>query len=269
MDELSTYNKTRWEALAQANVVFSRPALNLTAAGARQLLDPQKLMGDVADKQVLCLASGGGQQSVAFALLGAQVTVFDFAETQLQRDRDAAAHYGFAIHLVQGDMRDLSCFAENSFDVVWQPPSINYVPDVCRVFGEVARVLRHGGLYHLDCDNPFSMGLDERDWNGAAYPLNRPYADGVEVERANPCWEVWDEEGNCIMMPAPRQFRHTLGTVVNGLIQQDFMILGLWEETGANLEAAPGTWDQFVRVAPPIFSLWSRYCPDLLPVVSI
>ena len=40
---------------------------------------------------VLCLAAGGGQQSVAFALLGANVTVFDLSETQLEHDRLAAA----------------------------------------------------------------------------------------------------------------------------------------------------------------------------------
>ena len=35
---------------------------------------------------VLCLACGGGQQSVALALLNANVTVFDLSEGQLDRD---------------------------------------------------------------------------------------------------------------------------------------------------------------------------------------
>src|SRR5262245_38425067 len=119
MDEIIQYNKARWEALAQAGVAFSRPFLEMTPETARQIVDPQGLMGEVAGKYVLCLASGGGQQSVAFGLLGARVTVFDLAETQLQRDQEAAAHYKLAVRTVQGDMRDLSCFADNSFDLVW------------------------------------------------------------------------------------------------------------------------------------------------------
>ena len=267
MDKVASDNQTRWEALAQANVGFSRPALNLTPTTARQLLDPHHCLGSVAGQRILCLASGGGQQSVAFGLLGAQVTVYDLAETQLQRDREAAAHYGLPIQVMQGDMRDLARFAASTFDGVYQPPSLNYVPDARRVFAEVARVLCRGGWYHLTCDNPFSMGLDERDWNGTAYPLHRPYVDGEEIKGAQPCWEVWDETGTCQLVPAPRQFRHTLGTVVNGLIEQGFVLRGLWEELEPKPAVEVGTWAHFTQVAPPLFSLWSRYCPNYLPAI--
>jgi len=264
MDEIARYNKERWEDLARANVVFSRPALHLDEGSARRMLDPHGLMGGVEGRNVLCLASGGGQQSAAFGLLGANVTVYDLSETQLQRDAEAAAHHGLSINAVQGDMRDLSRFGESTFDVVWQAHSIKFVPDVRGVFSEVARVLRRGGLYQVDCPNPFIMGIDERDWSGGGYPLSRPYVDGAEVECANPYWEVWDEGGNCRMVEGPREFRHTLGTLINGLVENRFMILGLWEEIGADPDAAPGTWDHFKLIAPPGFSLWGRYRPDVL-----
>ncbi len=82
LDELARYNKERWEALAQADIAFSRPFLDLIPSSARQLIDPHKLIGPVDGKSILCLA-GGGQQSAAFSLLGAQVTVLDLSETQL------------------------------------------------------------------------------------------------------------------------------------------------------------------------------------------
>ena len=78
-DEVADFNKARWEALAQANVEWSRPMLDLDAASARQMLDSYNIMGDVAHKAVLCLGAGGGQQSIAFALLDASVTVLDIA----------------------------------------------------------------------------------------------------------------------------------------------------------------------------------------------
>ena len=267
MDELARYNKERWEDLARANIVFSRPMLDLNKDSAREMLDPHGLMGSVEGKDVLCLASGGGQQSAAFGLLGAHVMVFDLSETQLQRDAEAAAHYGLSINAVQGDMRDLSRFGENAFDVVWHAHSLNFVPDAHQVFDEVARVLRPRGLYRVDCANPFIQGTDERGWNGSGYPLHHPYVNGAEIEYADSRWEVWDEEGNRRMVEGPREFRHTLGTVVNGLVERGFIILSLWEEMSEKTDAAPGTWDHFKLIAPPGFIVWSRFRPDLLSAI--
>lgn len=113
-DAIGSYNKGRWEELAKARVEFSRPWLELDAQSARQLLDTYDIMGDVTDKMVLALGAGGGQQSAAFALLGAVVTVMEISETQLERDRQALAHYGLQARLEQGDMRDLSRFDDTA-----------------------------------------------------------------------------------------------------------------------------------------------------------
>jgi SAM-dependent methyltransferase len=265
MDELARFNKARWEALAEADISFSRPALDLDEAAARAMVDPYGVMGSVEGKDVLCLASGGGQQSAAFGLLGARVTVYDLSETQLSRDAEAAAHYGLSVNTIQGDMRDLARFADDSFDVVWQAHSINFVPDARGVFEGVARVLRAGGLYRVACHNPFVMGTDERDWNGECYPLKRPYVDGVEVEYEDSRWTVWDRHGDTRMVEGPKEFRHALGTMVNGLVGSGFLILGLWEEESEDQTAAPGTWDHFKLIAPASFTIWCALRPDVLP----
>src|SRR5438876_2531692 len=115
MDEIARYNIDRWEALVRARAVFTRPRLDLTPESARELADPDGGgLGAIAGKQVLCLAGGGGQQSAAFALLGAQVTVLDLSPAQLERDREAAAHYQLTIKIEQGDMRDLGRFSPDS-----------------------------------------------------------------------------------------------------------------------------------------------------------
>src|SRR5689334_19273640 len=97
MDDVARYNIERWNALAGANALFTRPALDLDSASARRMLDPEGRLGEIAGSDVLCLAGGGGQQSAAFALLGANVTVVDLAEAQVQRDRDVAKHLNFNI----------------------------------------------------------------------------------------------------------------------------------------------------------------------------
>ena len=153
MDEVAKYNIERWNALVGANAVFTRPAMHLDPASAQAELDPERRLGTVAGKDVLCLACGGGQQSVAFALLGAKVTVFDLSEAQLQRDRVAAARFGVDIAILQGDMRDLSRLEAATFDIVYHAYSLGFVPDASVVFQQVARVLRPGGLYHLSATN--------------------------------------------------------------------------------------------------------------------
>ncbi|MCR2721536.1 class I SAM-dependent methyltransferase, partial [Salmonella enterica] len=75
----------------------------------------------------------------------ADVTVFDLSARQLEQDRAVARRDGLALTAVQGDMRDLSVFADQSFDVVFHPISNLYVPDVRPVWRECFRVLRPGG----------------------------------------------------------------------------------------------------------------------------
>jgi 2-polyprenyl-3-methyl-5-hydroxy-6-metoxy-1,4-benzoquinol methylase len=57
---------------------------------------------------VLCLASGGGQQGPLLAAAGASVTVLDASPRQLEQDRAVAARDGLVIRTVEGDMADLS-----------------------------------------------------------------------------------------------------------------------------------------------------------------
>lgn len=270
MDELATYNKERWEELARSGVEFSRPYLHLDASSAREIVDPWGMLGDIAEASVLCLASGGGQQSAAFGLLGARVTVFDLSETQLHRDQETATHYGLDIRTIQGDMRDLAQLSDHEFDIVWQPYSINFVPHVTPVFREVSRVIRSGGHYYLQFGNPFTFfSVDNEAWNGQGYPLRYPYVDGAEVTSLHPDFEYWDvetEEGRSIKVRGPKEFRHTLSTVINGLVRHGFVILRAWEAATGDPSAEPGTWGHYQTIAPPWLSIWATCRPEILEI---
>jgi 2-polyprenyl-3-methyl-5-hydroxy-6-metoxy-1,4-benzoquinol methylase len=264
MDESTKYNMKRWKALVDANALFTRPALNLDLASAREKLDPEGRLGNVAGKEVLCLACGGGQQSAAFAILGARVTVFDLSEDQLRRDQEAAAHYGVEIQTRQGDMCDLSCFGEASYDIVYHAYSLGFVPNACAVFQQVARLIRTGGIYYFNCANPFFIGLSEKDRNGEGYTLSHPYVDGAEVTYEDQDWVYDRSKLNAQILP-PREYRHTLSTLFSGLIEQGFVVLHISDYSGfyPTPKAEPGTWDHFVSIAPPWLSFWTSYRPDL------
>lgn len=266
MDEVARYNIERWQALVEADALFTRPALDLTPTSAREKVDAEGLLGDLAGKEVLCLAGGGGQQSAAFALLGANVTVLDLSEAQLERDRLAAAHYGHTIRTLQGDMRDLSSLAPASFDIVHQPHSLGFVPDCRVVFTEVARVLRPKGLYFFAISNPFYAGLTERDWNGEGYNLNKPYTDGAEILLPDAEW-VYEraaiQKQETPPIQATREYRQTFSKLLNSLLDLQFTLLHVSDDKDLNPDpsAEPGTWDHLLSIAPVWLAFWLRYQP--------
>ncbi|UVI28499.1 class I SAM-dependent methyltransferase [Paenibacillus spongiae] len=263
-DEVYRYNHARWEALAQANALFTRPKLDLDKETARAYLNLDRfgITSDLTGQHVLCLASGGGQQSAAFALLGAIVTVYDISPSQLERDQAAADHYGTAIRIVQGDMRDLSCFGDDSFDIVWHPYSLTFVPDSRVVFHEVSRIMKEGGLYHLMCANPFFSGLTHADWNGEGYTLKQPYVDEATTSYPDQEW-VYDRSQSDEIQ-APREYRQTLSRIMNGLIQEGFLLAYFSEVKSNDPAPVPGSWGHFADIAPPWLEFIWTYNPNFL-----
>ncbi|GAA2215284.1 class I SAM-dependent methyltransferase [Nonomuraea monospora] len=252
-DEIYRYNAERWEALVEADALFTRPMLDLDEEKARAYLGLERLgvPGDVAGRKVLCLASGGGQQSAAFALLGADVTVFDISSGQLERDRSAADHYGVALRTVQGDMRDLSPLGDTAFDLVWHPYSLTFVPDSRVVFHEVAQVIANGGHYYLMCANPFFSGLTHHSWNGEGYTLTQPYTDEAATSYPDQDWVYTRAPSGPPGIREPREYRQTLSRIVNTLIGEGFTLTHLSEVRGDYPGAEPGSWAHFTGVAPP------------------
>ena len=262
MDELSSFNRERWNGLVRAGILYSRPKLDLDEAAAREIVDEAGLLGDVRGKEVLVLAGGGGQQSAALGLLGASVTVVDLSDEQLAQDRRAADHYGLSPVLLQGDMRDLTFFEDDAFDIVYQPFSINFVPDVRPVFAGVARILKGGGLYHVQWHNPYTQTYNPDEYDPVrGYSSNSIYADGeVDVVAifGTDTWGVEDENGVKVDVPGPREFRHTMKTFVNSLVSSGFEILAFDEHTTWEENPEPGTWEHFKAVSPPYLAFWTR-----------
>jgi SAM-dependent methyltransferase len=262
MDDIARFNSERWNALAAANVQFSRPWLDLDEATARGRVDQLGLLGDVRGKDVLCLAGSGGQQSAAFGLLGANVTVYDLSDEMLARDREMAEHYHLDTVTVQGDARDMTALDTDAFDVVWQAHCLSFISDLGAMYDGVARVLRPGGAYHMSAWNPVAYGADER-WTGQGYLLRDGYAEGAEAVCGDGFWDIGYEDGTTARVRGPREFRHTLTAMMNGLIERGFVFLDVHEEPHGHADAQPGTWDHFCSVVPPWLVIWATHRPDL------
>ena len=92
-DEVALANQRLWEEEVKKGCGYTIPWLDLDVSLLRQCADgklaflpkpmdciyPASVLADIEGRDVLCLASGGGQQSAVFSLLGALFTVVDLA----------------------------------------------------------------------------------------------------------------------------------------------------------------------------------------------
>ena len=186
---------------------------------------PKAWFPDMEGLDVLCLASGGGQQGPVFAAAGANVTVLDNSPKQLAQDQLVAERDSLTLETVQGDMADLSRFDDESFDLVFHPVSNLFVPDVRPVWAEAYRVLRRGGSLLAGFLNPvvyiFDLELADRDGElRVRYTL--PYADATSLSEEEIRRQV--ERGE------PLEFGHTLDDQIGGQIDAGFLIAGFYED---------------------------------------
>ena len=107
---------------------------------------PHDWFGELKGKRVLGLASGGGQQMPIFAALGADCTVLDYSEKQLESERMVAEREGYDIAIIRADMTKPLPFADETFDLIFHPVSNCYVKEVKPIFKECARILKRGGV---------------------------------------------------------------------------------------------------------------------------
>lgn len=168
-DEFVARNRAAWNAYDESNP-WTVPVDEETIRRARNgdwgvLLTecktvPKAWFPHLEGIDLLGLASGGGQQMPIFAALGARVTSFDNSDAQLDKDSLVARREGFSIRTVQGDMRDLSAFDDDSFDLIFHPVSNVFCPDVKPVWHECYRVLRPNGYLMAGFMNPAEFIFD-------------------------------------------------------------------------------------------------------------
>lgn len=159
------YNRAAWDREVENSNEWTRPAAPDVIAQARAGDWSVVLIGhepvprgwfpaELTGAHVLCLASGGGQQGPVLSAAGATVTVLDNSPRQLDRDREVATREGLPLRTELGDMRDLSVFPDAGFDVVFNPVSNVFCPELEPVWRESFRVLRPGGILMAGFLNP-------------------------------------------------------------------------------------------------------------------
>ena len=233
--DIRSYNRDAWNREVEGGKnPWSQPVDSETIAKARQgkfsivltenLPVPHRWFPTLPGADVLCLASGGGQQGPILAALGARVTVFDNSPAQLKQDQLVAERESLSINTVEGDAADLSMFADTSFDLVFNPCSTVFMPDVRAVWQECARVLRSGGVLMTGSMNPvhYIFDLYKADEGILEVAHAIPYSDLTSIPK-----EDLDE---LMEKGLPVEFGHSLTDLLGGQCDAGFVITDIYED---------------------------------------
>lgn len=180
---------------------------------------PHAWFGPLRGRRVLGLASGGGQQMPIFAALGADCTVLDYSDAQLESERRVAAREGYAIRIVKADMTQPLPFADGAFDLIFHPVSNCYVEQVEPIWRECYRVLAPGGVLLAGLDNGINylFAGDDETRVVNRLPFN-PLKDPAQRRQL--------EEADCGI-----QFSHTLDEQLGGQLRAGFRLTDLYEDS--------------------------------------
>ena len=234
MMDIRSYNRRAWDREVERKNPWTVPVSSEVIAAARQGnwdIDltptrpvPHTWFPNLQGLDLLCLASGGGQQAPILAAAGAKVTVLDNSPGQLAQDRLVAERDALDLTLVEGDMANLSMFSDASFDLVVHPVSNVFVPHVRPVWAEAYRVLRSGGVLLAGFTNPvtyiFDQQLAERGILQVRYSL--PYSDLTSLSH--------EERQRYVEQEEPLEFGHTLEDQIGGQCDAGFQIAGFYED---------------------------------------
>lgn len=232
--DVGAINQEGWDRRVEAGDVWTLPVDAETIARARggdwtvwltaNRPAPRDWFGDIRGREVLCLASGGGQQGPTLAAAGARVTVFDASPRQLGQDEAVARREGLDLTTRQGFMHDLSAFADASFDLIFHPVSNSYAPEIEPVWRECFRVLRPGGALLAGFMNPivylFDPDAEARGEMIARYRL--PYSDVAD--------RTPDELASIIARDHTVEFSHSLESQIGGQLRAGFHLTDLFED---------------------------------------
>ncbi|MBO5353984.1 MAG: class I SAM-dependent methyltransferase [Lachnospiraceae bacterium] len=208
-------NKVNWAESATEEQMQKAQNGELELMFGSEKAIPKEWLGDLKGKKVLCLAGAGGLQAPLLACAGAEVTVLDLSEKMLEKDWEIARKKKLNITLEHGNMCDLSRFPEETFDLVLNPPSLFYVPDVLPVFKECYRVLKKGGSFIMTAVNPIAYVCDYvEDEKGGYYKA---------VNRMPYCSADFDNQDGWV------EYGHTMESYIGGQIACGFVITGYVE----------------------------------------
>ena len=173
MSDWLALNRANWDERVAAHLAMDIYA-GLRAGGARLTPLEDAELGSVSGLRVLHLQCHTGQDSLALARRGADVTGVDFSAPALAACRAASAALGLPARFIQANVHDAAeaLPERGGFDLVYTSwGTICWLPELRRWAQTIAFFLRPGGALYFADAHPMAYVFDDM---GAADPDRRP-----------------------------------------------------------------------------------------------
>lgn len=196
--------------------------LKVTLAGLK--LVPEQWFPSLKNINVLGLASGGGQQCPIFAAHGAKMTVMDLSDRQLDNERIVAERESYEINIVKSDISKEFPFADNFFDMIFNPISNCYIEDIQPFWKECARVIKQDGILMTSFIKEEVFMFDPDYKNEDFLITRRPVP-------FNPLRDLSEDQiKQRYDAQMPLAFSHTLTEQIGGMIKAGFVVTDIFED---------------------------------------
>jgi SAM-dependent methyltransferase len=261
MDKYLEQNKDHWNEITPIHARSEMYDVAGFKAGKCSLLPTEQAdMGDVSGKSLLHLQCHFGMDTLSWARLGAKVTGVDFSDEAIKLARKLSKETGIKATFIQSDIYALPEVLKTKFDIVFTSYGILcWLPDLTKWAQIIAYFLKPDGFFYIVEGHPL-MNVFEYSRTVTELKITDSY-----FHRPEPL--TWEPDGdyadnNAIVKIPSCQWVHSLGDIINALIQSGLKIEFLHEFSTSFFKALPfmkhdskGLWHLEGDRLPLVFSL--------------
>ncbi|MDF2669774.1 MAG: class SAM-dependent methyltransferase [Paenibacillus sp.] len=252
----NAWNQHAYEAWVNRYGLPEEAAARMKHDPASRIRSFSRYAGELQGKKVANLLGSHGGKAVPMALLGADVTVIDFASENAKYACELAAAAGVSIRYVVNDVLELpDAELSGSYDLVLMEFGIlHYFLDLFSLSTVIAKLLRPGGKLILQDFHPVSTKLISSRGTTAAIRKHKVTGDYFdtsleETDVAYAKFVTGTADPGAMLKVMLRKW--TLGEIITGTASAGLFIEQLEEEANASS-------DVFDKGIPKTFTLVAR-----------
>jgi SAM-dependent methyltransferase len=229
MDKHLEYNKAAWNEsvpIHEQSKVYDVAGFK---AGKSMMIMPLEIeeMGDVRGKSLLHLQCHFGMDTLSWGRLGAKVTGVDFSEEAIKLARKLSKETDIKAEFICADIYKLPEIHKKKYDIVYTSGGVLcWLPDLKKWAEIIAHFLKPGGFFYIMEGHPF-MNVFDNSKTATQLSVTQSYFHKPEPIK----WEPDGDYADPAMVTSygSYEWTHSLGDIINGLIQAGLKIEFLHE----------------------------------------
>jgi SAM-dependent methyltransferase len=238
------HNRNAWNQMVASGHVLTRQTTVEELREPLKTVDPAGWLGGKHPRleRALLGCRGGGRHGPLYAAAGARTTVVDLSPAMLAVDTQVARQHQLQLRTLETSMDQLGMLQDAEFDLVIHPVSTCYLPRLSRLFPEVARVTRPGGLYISQHKQPINLQASLDSFAGQ-YVVEHSYYDREPAPKAT--------KPSKLREPNTREYVHSWSELLGGICRSGFSICDISEPNHAQPDSLPGSFGHRCTYIPP------------------